>query len=61
MTLSQEHLENKSLHDGARDQRSHMVTREVKYFQADRDTKREKSLGGLEIAKIDRRAGERLS
>lgn len=39
-----------------------MVTQEVKYFQADPDTKtktKKKSLGGLEIAKIDRRARER--
>lgn len=37
-----------------------MVTQEVKYFQVDLDTKGEKSLGHLEIAKIDRARG-RLS
>lgn len=46
VTLSREHLENKSLRDGARDQRTHMVTQEVKYFQVDPDTKRGESLGG---------------
>lgn len=47
VTLSREHLENKSLRDGARDQRTHMVTQEVKYFQVDPDTKRGESLGGF--------------
>lgn len=61
MTLSQEHLENKSLHGGAWDQRTHMVTQEGKYFQVDLDTKREKSLGVLEIAKIGNRVRDRLS
>ena len=61
LTLSQEHLENKALHDGAWDQRTHMVTQGVKYLQLDPDTKRGKSLGGLEIAKVDRRARQRLS
>lgn len=60
MTLSQEHLENKSLPDVSWDQRTHMVIQEVKHFQVDLDTERETgSLGGLEIAKIDMGTAER--